>query len=244
MMHTSCARVAISGLSTNERRALLMDADSCWRSHGVTWGEAVLIYKESDAPTYIQHSSWSLPSHTSNSHINIQLIASTSVFQRTQIQNTPLNQNPPTPFKMRFSTIATTLTTAFAGTVSSTCLTQAPAAIGFPINYDITPSRSDFVTFQIPPNSVGPCSLIATFPADYPITSTGSDLVNVTAIDGPAAGSLVGTLRFRPGTKTFINSFACRDVMTYELAIALGEGEVKFSEIQGAGLFMDVGDCY
>ncbi|KAI1443514.1 hypothetical protein F5Y02DRAFT_420002 [Annulohypoxylon stygium] len=144
---------------------------------------------------------------------------------------------------MRSSTLAATLTTAFAASASATCLVQAPSAIGFPINYDITPERSDAVSFQIPPNSVGPCALIATFPADYPITSTGSDLVNVTALDGPVAGSLVGALRFRAGTTVTINSFACRDVMSYELAIAQGEGEVKFSEVQGAGLFMEVGDC-
>ncbi|KAI1462580.1 hypothetical protein F4805DRAFT_452407 [Annulohypoxylon moriforme] len=145
---------------------------------------------------------------------------------------------------MRFSTLAAPLLTALATRVSATCLTQAPSAIGFPINYDITPSRSDFLSFQIPPNSVGPCTLIATFPADYPITSTGSDLVNVTAIDGPAPDSLVGALRFRAGTTTTINSFACRDVMTFELAIAQGVGEVAFSEVQGAGLFMEVGDCF
>ncbi|KAI1211667.1 uncharacterized protein F4807DRAFT_397892 [Annulohypoxylon truncatum] len=144
---------------------------------------------------------------------------------------------------MRSSTLAATLTTAFAASASATCLVQAPAAIGFPINYDITPSRSDAVSFEIPAGSVGPCALVATFPAGYPITSTGSDLVNVTALDGPAAGSLVGALRFRAGTTTVINSFACADVMSYELAIAQGEGEVAFSEVQGAGLFMEVGDC-
>ncbi|KAI2469480.1 hypothetical protein F4781DRAFT_217406 [Annulohypoxylon bovei var. microspora] len=144
---------------------------------------------------------------------------------------------------MRTTTILTTLLSGLTASASAACLQQAPAALGFPINYDITPSRSDFATFEIPPNSVGPCTLVATFPAGYPITSTGSDLVNVTAVDGPAAGSLVGALRFRAGGKTFVNSFACRDVMTYELAIALGDGEVAFSEVQGAGLFMDVGDC-
>ncbi|KAI1104765.1 hypothetical protein F4804DRAFT_306260 [Jackrogersella minutella] len=142
---------------------------------------------------------------------------------------------------MRFT--AASLIAALAASASAACLEQAPAALGFPINFDITPERSDTISFQIPPNSVGPCTLIAKFPDGYPITSTGSDLVNVTALDGPAAGSLVGALRFRAGGKTYVNSFACADVMTYELAIAQGQGEVKFSEIQGAGLFMDVGDC-
>ncbi|KAI0383233.1 hypothetical protein F5Y04DRAFT_31024 [Hypomontagnella monticulosa] len=144
---------------------------------------------------------------------------------------------------MRFTAIATSLIAA-AVSASAACLEQPPSAIGFPINFDISTTRSDAISFQIPPNSVGPCQLIAKFPAGYPITSTGSDLVNVTALDGPAPGALVGALRFRPDTKVFINSFACRDIMSYELAIAQGEGEVKFSEIAGAGLFMDVGDCY
>ncbi|KAI1140538.1 hypothetical protein F5Y05DRAFT_321059 [Hypoxylon sp. FL0543] len=144
---------------------------------------------------------------------------------------------------MRFTTIAATVIAA-AASASAACLEQAPSALGFPINFDITPSRPNTISFQIPPNSAGPCQLVAKFPDGYPITSTGSDLVNVVALDGPAQGALVGSLRFRPGTKTFVNSFACRDVMTYELEIAQGTGEVKFSEVQGAGLFMDVGDCY
>ncbi|KAI1380724.1 hypothetical protein F4677DRAFT_195837 [Hypoxylon crocopeplum] len=145
---------------------------------------------------------------------------------------------------MRFTTFATSIIAAAAGSASAACLEQPPSAIGFPINFDITPSRTDAISFQIPPNSVGPCQLVAKFPADYPITSTGSDLVNVKALDGPAPGALVGSLRFRPGITTYINSFACRDTMSYELSIAQGDGEVKFSEIQGAGLFMDVGDCW
>lgn len=133
---------------------------------------------------------------------------------------------------------------AAAASASAQCLEQPPSAIGFPINFDITPERTDAISFQIPPNSVGPCTLLARFPAGYPIVSTGSDLVNVTAIDGPAPGALVGALRFRAGTTTVINSFTCRDVMSYELSIAQGVGEVSFAEIQGAGLFMDVGDCH
>ncbi|XXH03888.1 hypothetical protein Hte_010296 [Hypoxylon texense] len=145
---------------------------------------------------------------------------------------------------MQFTTAAATLL-ALAASASAACLEQAPSAIGFPINYDITPTRSDAVTFQIPPDSAGPCQLVAKFPAGYPVVSTGDDLVDVRAVDGPAAGALVGSLRFRPGATTVVNSFACRDVMSYELALANpeGDGEVRFSEIQGAGLFMEVGDC-
>ncbi|KAI0134634.1 hypothetical protein BJ170DRAFT_679516 [Xylariales sp. AK1849] len=133
-------------------------------------------------------------------------------------------------------------------TPRAACLEQPPSALGFPINYNISNTVSPAVTFQIPPSSVGPCTLVAKFPAGYPIQSSGYDLVNVRATNGDAAGAVVGTLRFvsAPSTATFtvVNSFACRDVMGYQLEIASQEQEgwVAFSEIQGAGLFMEVGD--
>ncbi|OTB08974.1 hypothetical protein M426DRAFT_7006 [Hypoxylon sp. CI-4A] len=150
---------------------------------------------------------------------------------------------------MRFTPLTTTtlLAAAAAATQAATtaCFEQAPSALGFPINFDITPTRPNAISFLVGAEHTGPCTLVAKFPAGYPITSTGSDLVNVTALDGPAQGALVGALRFRAdGTTTVINSFVCADVMAYELAIAQGEGEVRFSEIQGAGLFMEVGDCF
>ncbi|KAK9782821.1 hypothetical protein SCAR479_01164 [Seiridium cardinale] len=127
------------------------------------------------------------------------------------------------------------------------CLEQPPSSIGFPINYNISTTFSPAASFQIPPNSAGPCTLVAKFPAGYPITSSGADLVNVRATNGNAPGSLVGTLRFQSApntaTQTVINSFACQDVMAYQLEIADGgQGWVAFQEVQGAGLFMEVGD--
>lgn len=128
------------------------------------------------------------------------------------------------------------------------CLVQPPSTIGFPINYNISTSFSPAVSFQIPPNSVGPCQLVAKFPAGYPISHSGSDLVNVRATNGNAQGSVVGTLRFMssPGspTRTVINSFSCSTVMSYQLEIADGNpGWVAFQDTLDAGLFMEVGDA-
>jgi hypothetical protein len=157
---------------------------------------------------------------------------------------------------MQFTTIALS-TLAAAGLSSASplraapraaCLEQAPSALGFPINYDITPTTKPAVSFNIPANSVGPCSLVAKFPAGYPITSSGATLVNVRATSGDAAGAIVGTLTFAssPNGPTFttINSFACKTVMSYQLELSNTEqaGEVSFQEIQDAGLFMEVGD--
>ncbi|KAI1762887.1 hypothetical protein GGR53DRAFT_398724 [Hypoxylon sp. FL1150] len=143
-----------------------------------------------------------------------------------------------------FPTVAAFLALA-ATSVSAACLEQIPLTPVFPIAYEIDTTINDAVSFGIPANSVGPCQLVAKFPAGYPIISTGSDLVNVRAVDGPAAGALVGDLRFRAGTTTVINSFACRDVMSFELSLAEPtEGSrVSFSQIKGAGLFLEVGDC-
>ncbi|KAL7623242.1 hypothetical protein AAE478_006923 [Parahypoxylon ruwenzoriense] len=146
---------------------------------------------------------------------------------------------------MQFTSSLTTLLLLSAGASATSCVSQPPSAIGFPINFDITPSRPNTVTFQIPGGSsaTGPCALVARFPPGYPVTSTGSDLVDVTALDGPAQGALVGSLRFRAGEERTVNSFACRDTFTFELSIAQGDGEVAFAQTLDAGLFIDVGDC-
>ncbi|KAI1850612.1 hypothetical protein JX265_004322 [Neoarthrinium moseri] len=158
---------------------------------------------------------------------------------------------------MYSSTLSLTAFLAAAGLSAATpivnsravCLEQAPASIGFPINFSITPTNSPLVSFNVPPNSVGPCSLVAKFPAGYPITSSGSNLVNVIAVGGPAPGALVGSVRFAssPDQRTFttINSFACRPYMEFRLEISRDQanpGSVAFQEVQGAGLFLDIGD--
>jgi hypothetical protein len=98
------------------------------------------------------------------------------------------------------------------------------------------------LSFTIPANARGPCSLIATFPAGYHISSTGNAQVNVYDVNGPAAGSLVGTITFasdpyNPKVNT-INSFACRPNMKYRLALAGTQGSVDFANGNGAGVAM------
>ncbi|KAH6652904.1 hypothetical protein BKA67DRAFT_659563 [Truncatella angustata] len=138
---------------------------------------------------------------------------------------------------------------ASRGSKRGPCLSQPPSSIGFPINYNISSASSPFASFLIPPNSVGPCTLVAKFPAGYPVSTAGNPLVDFVDVNGPAAGSVVGTAHLQSSptqaTKTFINSFACRDVMAYQLKLAPQEGSnewVAFQEIQGVGLFMEVGD--
>ncbi|KAI8960985.1 hypothetical protein F5Y11DRAFT_367046 [Daldinia sp. FL1419] len=151
---------------------------------------------------------------------------------------------------MRFTTYLTTLIAALVTSVSGVCLKQPPSPIWspggtYPMPIDIAETRPNQLTFIIPANSTGPCQLVANFPYGYPMTSTGSDLVYVTALNGPAEGSLVGALRFRPDSTTvFVNSFACRSMMAYSLSIAQGAGEVSFGQTRDAGMFMEVGDCY
>ena len=98
------------------------------------------------------------------------------------------------------------------------------------------------LTFNIPAGAIGPCSLVTTFPAGYPISSSGQTQVNVIAKDGPSAGSIVGTTTFtsQPNSPTFvtINSFACRPTMSYTLTLAGTEGAVDFAEGNGAGVAM------
>ena len=128
------------------------------------------------------------------------------------------------------------------------CSASYPESIGFPINYVISQDdgainkRDDLVAFSVPAGS-NSCSLVANFPAGYPITSSGNDLVYVYAVDGPAAGSQVGTVTFTSNpnspTEAFINSFACQTTMTYRMSIAgTAAGSVAFADTQAAGLTM------
>ncbi|KAK0627151.1 hypothetical protein B0T14DRAFT_407375, partial [Immersiella caudata] len=98
----------------------------------------------------------------------------------------------------------------------------------------------------IPPGSSGPCTLIATFPANFPISSSGNAQVNVIDVNGPVAGAIVGTVTFSSETwgpkKTFINSFGCRPNMQFELELATeGAGSVSFANGNGAGVAITAG---
>ncbi|KAH8671159.1 hypothetical protein BX600DRAFT_458459 [Xylariales sp. PMI_506] len=160
---------------------------------------------------------------------------------------------------MYFSTYLPVLTAAAAGLSAAlphipapiaapraVCQELAPQAIGLPINYNVTNTVHPAVQFVFPGTTAGPgpCTLVAKFPAGTPIRSSGNDLVNVVSVGG---GAIVGTLRFTSApnvdTLTTINSFACEDVMAYQLEISGDqEGWVYFQETTDAGLFMEVGD--
>jgi hypothetical protein len=141
-----------------------------------------------------------------------------------------------------------------AGPITArSCQVQYPNSLGFPINFNISKTinppteRPNAIAFTLPPNAPGPCSLVARFPAGYPIQQAGASAINVFAQDGPAPGALVGTITFSsdPNVETVrtINSFACRTTMGFELEIASDEqdGFVAFSEVLGAGLMMEYG---
>lgn len=105
-----------------------------------------------------------------------------------------------------------------------------------------SPSTSQTLTFSPPASAPGPCTLLASFPAGYPIASTGATQVNVVAVDGPAAGSLVGTVTFAAGERRTINSFACRGEMKFRLEMAgPGAGSVQFAQGGGAGVVLTYG---
>lgn len=100
--------------------------------------------------------------------------------------------------------------------------------------------------YAVPHPAGAPCSLIASFEAGFQgIEQSGETLIDVYAIDGPAPGALVGSFRIDPvnGQKTTINSFACRDVLTFDFEISSDErpGDVAFTADVHNGIFLQVG---
>ena len=83
---------------------------------------------------------------------------------------------------------------------------------------------------------------------DTRLQSLGEPLsVNVYAVDGPAAGALVGSVRFADKDRqqdeervVVVNSFACRERMVYRFELA-GVGEVGFVNGFDAGLGVEGG---
>ncbi|KAM7203997.1 hypothetical protein V8F33_001968 [Rhypophila sp. PSN 637] len=114
--------------------------------------------------------------------------------------------------------------------------------IPYSVSISTTQSAQVEVGFSIPSDAVGPCSLMLSLPAGCSIT--GGAQINVYALDGPAAGDLVGTTIFTEGTKATINSFSCREQMCYglEVASAADGTAVEFVEGAGVGLSMTY-DC-
>ncbi|KAG9228308.1 hypothetical protein BJ875DRAFT_250445 [Amylocarpus encephaloides] len=124
-----------------------------------------------------------------------------------------------------------------------------------------TNRKDAFVQFDIPAGSYG-CQLEASFPASYPITSSGNTQVYVYSTDKaltygkpnqldaswaycPAPVSHVGTISFKSETwgvtRSVINSFQCKEKMTYRFKMSTDSeaaGSVQFEQNSGAGLRM------
>ncbi|KAI9373506.1 hypothetical protein BJX61DRAFT_502365 [Aspergillus egyptiacus] len=124
-----------------------------------------------------------------------------------------------------------------------------------------TQKQDTFIEFtNIPPGSWG-CTLSYFFPADTPVHTVGLAPVEVFSVSGPLSRSprgidiswdycpapiaMVGSVRFESSgdqaTSRVVNSFACRDTMTYRLSISQGyvlETSVGFEQGDGVGLRM------
>ncbi|KAK4206147.1 hypothetical protein QBC37DRAFT_267188, partial [Rhypophila decipiens] len=121
--------------------------------------------------------------------------------------------------------------------------TQPDQPPPYPISLSTTQSAQVQLGFTIPSDAIGPCSLMLSLPDGCSVT--GGAQINVYALDGPAAGDLVGTTIFSEGmTKVTINSFACREQMCFglEVASAADGTRVEFVEGGGVGLSMTY-DC-
>ena len=139
------------------------------------------------------------------------------------------------------------LATALTATLAAAAPSKRSCTVSFPAGTSqVHLARNAAInivtdlSFSVPPGSGGPCSLVATFPAGFPIASSGQTQVNVIDKDGPVAGAIVGTVTFasQPNAPTFvtINSFACRPTMSYTLQLAGTDGAVDFAEGNGAGV--------
>ncbi|KAK4193124.1 hypothetical protein QBC35DRAFT_164998 [Podospora australis] len=173
---------------------------------------------------------------------------------------------------MQFTTLLLTLaatlqaTTALPTTASTCQRVRSPASM---LNIANAQPRipsyfsTQTITFTIPATARGACALIADFPANYTIvdynvqhgSTQGPIKINVIDVNGPAPNSIVGTVGFpsaMPGQKTktaaklTINSFACREKMTFRFESTGGDrsiqyytGEVGFEQTDKVGLFVE-----
>ncbi|GKT68252.1 hypothetical protein ColTof4_00675 [Colletotrichum tofieldiae] len=113
------------------------------------------------------------------------------------------------------------------------------------------------LTFPVGPAAAGPCQLIGAFGQGFPIDQGGGDLarLDVRALSGDAPGSLVGS--FGPlkvennavveDTVQVINSFQCRESLSFEFEIANDAGvekdiNIAFTASELGGFFVQVGD--
>ncbi|KAK4113637.1 hypothetical protein N656DRAFT_797495 [Canariomyces notabilis] len=101
---------------------------------------------------------------------------------------------------------------------------------------DLQLKSTQTVSFSLPPEAHS-CTLRVRFPPhwevyDSSVEAGGPPLpMSIYAVDGPAAGALVGYARFAElpigGEPTVINSFTCRETMTFRFELG-GSGEVGF----------------
>ncbi|KAK0739881.1 hypothetical protein B0T21DRAFT_347141 [Apiosordaria backusii] len=166
---------------------------------------------------------------------------------------------------MQFSTLLITLSAAVgltlaAPTAHSTCRrVQADATLLNVTNHPLlNVYQPQVISFSVPLKTVrrGPCALVADFPAGYSILDSsvqqgGPTLpINVIDVDGPAPGNSIGNIHFpstvpdqktKEAAKLTINSFRCREEMTFRFEVA-GDGQVMFMTNGNYGLFMEF-DC-
>ncbi|KAK1530892.1 uncharacterized protein CCOS01_05995 [Colletotrichum costaricense] len=143
-------------------------------------------------------------------------------------------------------------------TSTPSCRLVAPTDL----NFGVADLRSGTVvtkvlTFPVGPTTAGPCQLVGAFSQGFPIDQGGDAFarLNVRALDGPAAGSLVGS--FGPlevandavvkDTVQVVNSFSCRESLSFEFAIANDADvdvdiNVAFTASGLGGFFVQVGD--
>ncbi|KAF2029045.1 hypothetical protein EK21DRAFT_113268 [Setomelanomma holmii] len=146
--------------------------------------------------------------------------------------------------------LSTALLTCAAPTLNSrACSVAYPRSIGFPINYSISqeagglnPHPNALGFDNIPSGSYG-CQLEANFPANYPITSSGSSQLNIFAT-GDGADTLFGTVTLQSSpvapTRFVVNSAVCKSSMQFRLEIAseTEAGSVAFADTKDAGFTM------
>ncbi|KAL4940570.1 hypothetical protein BDV06DRAFT_223944 [Aspergillus oleicola] len=133
---------------------------------------------------------------------------------------------------------------------------------GFKISQEASGTKKQdmFAEFKVP-SGVWGCTLSYSFPANYPIQTTGLAPVEVFNVAGPlsrsprgidiswdycpAPISLVGSVKFESSTSgttnRVINSFACAPNMVYRLSVSKGyeaKTSVGFVQSAAAGLRM------
>ncbi|KAK4142035.1 uncharacterized protein C8A04DRAFT_30439 [Dichotomopilus funicola] len=140
--------------------------------------------------------------------------------------------------------------TAATPTPTKTVQRRPSLKIHYRTNQQVPPLPVE-LAFTLPSQSSssssgGPCTLMLDLTSPDAKVH-GAATINVYALDGPSADSLVGTTHFARGEKTTVNSFACRqDPMCFRFEVAddggTGNG-VSFLQggTEGMGLSMRYG---